>query len=188
MALRTRRQVAGPGTPAGRVTPRWHPRPVLERERPYSRRDRRPYLPERLPLREQMALREAPRSAAAQLLTDAGALSSTLRAALRERGIDPKLARLVLCFDGLRPVRVAEVAWRLAVSPSTASRWCDRAERFGLVDKLYFEYDRRGTWVRTTSAGRALAGQAQAIADSFPTTQRPAGWAYGRRATPRLVL
>lgn len=159
-----------------------------ERERPSSRRDRRPYLPERLPLREQMAVRDAPRSAAAQLLADAGALASTLRAALRARGIDPKLARLVLCSDGLRPLRVAEVAWRLAVSPSTASRWCDRAERLGLVDKLYFEYDRRGTWVRTTSAGRALAGQVQVIADSFPTTQRPAGWVYGRRATPRLVL
>ena len=63
---------------------------------------------------------------------------------------------LMLLFDGHTTLRVSEVAWRLNISKATASRHLDRAERAGLVDKLYLPLDRRGTWARSTCRGREL--------------------------------
>jgi DNA-binding MarR family transcriptional regulator len=70
------------------------------------------------------------------VLADAGRTGSALRRCLKRRDIDPKLARFVLLFYGRSCIRVADIAWALGVSPSTASRWLDRAEREGLVDKV----------------------------------------------------
>lgn len=107
-----------------------------------------------------------------------------MRRRLRERGIDPKLARLVLLFYGRSNLRVAEVAWTLGVSVSTASRWLDRAEREGLVDKQYLLIDRRGTWSHLTRKGVELRRRVERVLESLPTNERPRGVAYGIRATP----
>jgi DNA-binding MarR family transcriptional regulator len=114
-------------------------------------------------------------------LARAGAVGSAQRRALRDRAIDPKLARLVLLFYGRGMLRAADVAWRLNVSPSTASRHLDRAERAGLIDKFYMPLDRRGTWARLTERGRALRLEVEAALASVPTHQRPRGEAYGVR-------
>src|SRR5260221_4338393 len=89
-------------------------------------------------------------------LVDAAKTGSALRRKLVAADIDPKLARLVLLFYGRQELRVADVAWMLGVSPATASRLLDRAERDALVDKLYHQFDRRGTWARLTTSGVAL--------------------------------
>ncbi|HTK16043.1 MAG TPA: MarR family transcriptional regulator [Acidimicrobiia bacterium] len=89
-------------------------------------------------------------------LVEAAKTGSALRRRLVAAAIDPKLARLVLLFYGRQEHRVADVAWMLGVSPATASRWLDRAEHDGLVDKLYHQFDRRGTWARLTTSGVAI--------------------------------
>ena len=117
-------------------------------------------------------------------LTDAGRTGSALRRLLKANEIDPKLARLMLLFEGFHTWRVADVAWALNISPSTASRWLDRAEREGLVDKFYSSFDRRGTWARITRRGVDLRGRAQRLLESILTNARPAGVVYGIRGTP----
>ena len=117
-------------------------------------------------------------------LTDAGRTGSALRRLLKANDIDPKLARLVLLFEGFHTLRVADAAWALNISPSTASRWLDRAEREGLVDKFYDSFDRRGTWSRLTRRGTALRVRTQRLLASSPTNARPAGVVYGLRGTP----
>ena len=94
----------------------------------------------------------------------------------------PRLARLVLLFYGRYMLRAADVAWRLNVSPSTASRHLDRAERAGLIDKFYMPLDRRGTWARLTERGRALRLEVEAALAAIPSHHRPRGEAYGLRA------
>ena len=80
-------------------------------------------------------------------------------------------------------LRVADVAWSLTISPSTASRWLDRAEQLGLIDKQYVDFDRRGTWVRLTRRGVALRNRAELLVRTLPTNERPRGAAYGIRST-----
>ncbi len=118
-----------------------------------------------------------------QALTDAGKTGSALRRALKAKGIDPKLARLVLVYEGQDRPRVADVAWALNVSPSTASRWLDRAERDGLIDKFYDDFDRRGTWTRLTKRGTALRTRVTITLGAVATNARPAGVVYGIRGT-----
>lgn len=120
----------------------------------------------------------------AELLTTAGATTSALRRQLEAIGIDPKLARLLLLFERDVRLRPCEVAWQLAISPATASRWLDKAERLGLVDKFYLGYDRRGTWARTTQKGRELRQTVERILAGVSTV-RPEGPAYGVRAVTR---
>jgi DNA-binding MarR family transcriptional regulator len=81
-------------------------------------------------------------------------------------------------------VRVAEVAWALNISPSTASRWLDRAEQEGLVDKQYDLRDRRGTWARLTTRGVTLRGRVERLLETMPTNERPRGVVWGARASP----
>jgi len=131
---------------------------------------------------EQRRLERAPESADA--LADAGRTGSALRLRLKQRGIDPKLARLVLLFHTRVPIRVADLAWALGVSPSTASRWLDRAEREGLVDKYYEPIDRRGTAGRLTQRGVDLRARVEDALANIPSNERRRGIAYGLRATP----
>jgi DNA-binding MarR family transcriptional regulator len=132
--------------------------------RGHSRRlERRPYSLEHLSREVERAGRRERAPELVASLTAAGAVGSTLRRALKQRDIDPKLARLVLLFYGRQRLRAAEVAWRLNVSRSTASRHLDRAERAGLVDKLYEPIDRRGTWARLTERGRAFRHVVESI-------------------------
>jgi DNA-binding transcriptional LysR family regulator len=69
----------------------------------------------------------------------------------------------------------------LNVSPSTASRWLDRAERDGLGDKLYNLVDRRGTAARLTHAGVEFRQSVERVLFSLPSYDRPRGVAYGVR-------
>jgi DNA-binding MarR family transcriptional regulator len=161
----------------------WSPPRRLPRA--HSRRgEPRFYLRERLG-RDELTARHrhrAPDFVAA--LADAGRTGSAFRRLLKANDIDPKLARLMLLFEGFFSLRVADVAWELSVSPSTASRWLDRAEREGLVDKFYSSFDRRGTWARITRRGVELRTRAQLLLASIPTNARPAGVVYGIRGTP----
>jgi DNA-binding MarR family transcriptional regulator len=127
-------------------------------------------------------LQKAPESVDA--LADAGRTGSALRQRLRKSDIDPKLARLVLLFYGRSQLRVADIAWALGVSPSTASRWLDRAEREGLVDKQYGIADRRGTSGRLTRRGVNMRVRVERALTELPSNERPAGVVYGIRATP----
>jgi DNA-binding MarR family transcriptional regulator len=162
-------------------TPEWiRPR---DRSRPHSRRtERRLYLLERL--NEASRARLRPRSPeVVQALVDAAKTGSALRSRLVAAGIDPKLARLVLLFYGRQEIRVADVAWALGVSPATASRLLDRAEHDGLVDKLYHQIDRRGTWARLTTRGVDLRTKVEHTLAAVRSNDRPRGIAYGIRGT-----
>jgi DNA-binding MarR family transcriptional regulator len=153
--------------------------------RPNSRRnDRRPYLLERVSVREIRERREHGRTGRIWALTEAGRTGSALRLALKEQDIDPKQARLVLLFFGREQHRVGDIAWKLNVSPSTASRWLDKAERDGLVDKLYDLVDRRGTAARLTRAGVELRQKVERVLRTLPTIDRPRGVAFGIRQAP----
>ena len=153
--------------------------------RPNSRRDnQRPYLLERMSLRESLERRAQQRTGRIWFLTEAGRTGSALRLALEQQGIDPKQARLVLLFFGREQHRVGDIAWKLGVSPSTASRWLDKAERDGLVDKLYNLVDRRGTAARLTRRGVALRVQVERLLRTLPTIDRPRGVAFGIRQCP----
>lgn len=114
-------------------------------------------------------------------LVDAAKTGSALRRKLVAAAIDPKLARLVLLFHGRQEIRPADVAWMLGVSPATASRWLDRAERDGLVDKLYHQFDRRGTWARLTTSGVALRLRVESTLAQVRSNERPRGVVYGIR-------
>ena len=109
--------------------------------------------PERIGAHESRARRQQVPPELVAKLADAGRTGSALRQRLKRRDIDPKLARFVLLFYRRSCVRAADIAWALGVSPSTASRWLDRAEREGLAEKVYSPVDRRGTSGRLTAKG-----------------------------------
>ena len=99
------------------------------------------------------------------------------------------MARLVLLFYEWRQLRVREIAWRLGVSASTASRHLDRAEREGLVDKFYDEvFDHRATSGRLTERGRTLRTRVERILAACTPVKKFGdpryGDAYGRRHAP----
>jgi len=65
---------------------------------------------------------------------------------------------------------------------STASRWLDKAERDGLVDKTYELLDRRGTAARLTRRGVQLRTRVErTLASVSPRNDRPRGACYGIR-------
>jgi DNA-binding MarR family transcriptional regulator len=166
------------------MQPLWSSSPTPPaRLRDVSRRGApRTYAPERLraDLSRVRRLERQPESAA--VLADAGRTGSALRQRLKRRDIDPKLARFVLLFYGRSCIRVADIAWALGVSPSTASRWLDRAEREGLADQVYGLVDRRGTAGRLTERGVALRMRVERILATMPSNERPRGVAWGIRA------
>jgi hypothetical protein len=77
----------------------------------------------------------------------------------------------------------ADVAWMLGVSPSTSCRLLDRAERAGIVDKLYHYIDRRGTWARLTRRGVDLRVRVEHELDAAHTNERPRGAVWGIRGS-----
>jgi DNA-binding MarR family transcriptional regulator len=115
---------------------------------------------------------------AARTLNDAGSLLSTLRAA----HVDVRMARLALVFPTARhPLDAADVAWRMGLTPSGATRLLDRAEQRGFVDKFYGPIDRRTTSVRLTALGRAFRSDVEQRIRAGIDTDRPRGPANGTR-------
>jgi DNA-binding MarR family transcriptional regulator len=98
------------------------------------------------------------------------------------------MARLVLCFYGRHKTRVRDIAFTAAVSAATASRWLDRAEAAGLVDKFYDErMDRRATSARLTEQGRALRTLVERLlVEAAPYAPTHFGAAFGARNAPPL--
>lgn len=68
----------------------------------------------------------------------------------------PQYRTLVVLTYGKR--RLADLAEALAVSPSTATRMCDRLVRKGLITRSRDEIDRREVNLEVTPAGRTLVG------------------------------
>jgi DNA-binding MarR family transcriptional regulator len=97
------------------------------------------------------------------------ALAARSLATLDEDVTLPQFRTLVvLVLRG--PQRAVDLAQELAVTPSTATRMCDRLVRKGLVARHIRTDDRRAAWVALTAAGRDLVGEAMrrrriAIAD-----------------------
>ena len=96
--------------------------------------------------------------------------------ALRTMPTDPEVTvtqfRALVLLEGEPGMRAADLAQALAVSPSTATRLCDRLVRNGLVDREASTQDRREVCLSLTDAGGT------AVRDGL--TQR-------RRALSRLV-
>jgi DNA-binding MarR family transcriptional regulator len=65
----------------------------------------------------------------------------------------PQYRTLVVLADG-GPRRLADLADALGVSPSTATRMCDRLVRKGLITRARDELDRREVNLEVTPAGR----------------------------------
>lgn len=159
---------------------------AIDEFREHSRRvPGRPYRVDQVPHTAPVSVRDDTPSTYVDALTAAGQMGSALRRRLRARGIDPKLARLVLLLYGWRQICVSDIAWRLNVSIATASRHLDRAERAALIDKFYDSYDRRRTCARLTKRGYALRTEVEALLTSRPRFERPAGFAYGYRSCER---
>jgi len=124
-----------------------------------------------------------PAAIAIEQLRTGGAMLSALRRAARTTGIDWRLARLVLIIRAQYPTRVADVAWDLGITTGAASKLCDRAEEFALIDKAYdTSVDRRETEVRLTAAGRELRSELEAMLRAPLDLQRPRNYAFGIRA------
>ena len=66
----------------------------------------------------------------------------------------PQYRTLVVLTYGKR--RLADLAEALAVSPSTATRMCDRLVRKGLITRSRDEIDRREVNLEVTAAGRRV--------------------------------
>jgi len=163
------------------LSPSRPPRAISRRNRTRTYQVERP---DREALRERRAQQPSP---TVEALSDAGRTGSALRRSLKEQGIDPKQARLVLLFDRFRWLRVADVAWTLNISPSTASRWLDRAERDGLVDKSYtMLLDRRSTGARLTQRGHEFRQRVEVVLEGIRTNTRPRGTVRGIRMSRGL--
>jgi DNA-binding MarR family transcriptional regulator len=61
--------------------------------------------------------------------------------------------------DGLRPVDLADA---LDVSPSTATRMCDRLVRKDLVERVHSDSDRREVQLKLSADGRELVSEVTA--------------------------
>jgi DNA-binding MarR family transcriptional regulator len=67
--------------------------------------------------------------------------------------------RTLVVLAARGPQRAAEVAVELGVTPSTATRMCDRLVRKGLIRRTRTPSDRRGVRVILTPSGRALVDE-----------------------------
>lgn len=99
---------------------------------------------------------------------------------------------LNLAYSGERRMRMSDLADRLALSRSGATRLIDRLEREGLVERVSCETDRRGQWAHLTEAGverlrgaspTHLRGIGEHFLDRIPATELRA-----LRATLNRVL
>jgi DNA-binding MarR family transcriptional regulator len=86
------------------------------------------------------------------------AISARSLAAVGEEVTLPQYRALVLLASG-GPLRSADLAAALAVSPSTATRMCDRLARKRLVRRSRAAEDRRTVRVTLTAAGKSLVDQ-----------------------------
>ncbi|KUL22820.1 MarR family winged helix-turn-helix transcriptional regulator [Actinoplanes awajinensis] len=84
-------------------------------------------------------------------------ISARALGSLDEEVTLPQFRTLILLVSrgSLRAVDLAE---ELDVTPSTATRMCDRLVRKGLVARHERPADRRSSWVTLTSAGQDLVG------------------------------
>jgi DNA-binding MarR family transcriptional regulator len=83
-----------------------------------------------------------------------GVAVRSLAEAEREVTLPQYRTLVVLVFGG--PRRLADLAATLAVSPSTATRMCDRLVRKGLVSRTRDSVDRREVSLDATEEGRTL--------------------------------
>lgn len=99
---------------------------------------------------------------------------------------------LGLAYSDARRMRMSELADRLALSRSGATRLVDRLEGERLVERVSCETDRRGQWAHLTDAGLArlrdaspthLRGVGEHFLDRIPATELQA-----LRATLQRVL
>lgn len=101
---------------------------------------------------------------AAELITASRALVAIAArsiARVEEQVTLPQYRALVVLAsrDGLRPVDLADA---LDVSPSTATRMCDRLVAKALVERDHSDGDRREVELRLSPEGRALVGEVTA--------------------------
>jgi DNA-binding MarR family transcriptional regulator len=67
--------------------------------------------------------------------------------------------RTLVVLASRGPQRAVDLADELEVTPSTATRMCDRLIRKGLAARHERAEDRRAAWVAVTAAGRDLVGE-----------------------------
>jgi DNA-binding MarR family transcriptional regulator len=67
--------------------------------------------------------------------------------------------RTLILLVSRGPLRAVDLAQELDVTPSTATRMCDRLLRKGLVARHERPADRRSSWVALTDTGRDLIGE-----------------------------
>ena len=90
----------------------------------------------------------------------------------------PQYRTLVVLTYGKR--RLADLAEALAVSPSTATRMCDRLVRKGLITRSRDEIDRREVNLEVTAAGRRVVtdvierrrAEVRSVLEGIPVGQR----------------
>jgi DNA-binding MarR family transcriptional regulator len=99
---------------------------------------------------------------------------------------------LVLAYSDGRRLRMSELAGRLALSRSGATRLIDRLEAEALVMRISCDTDRRGQWAQLTDAGldrlrRASPTHLRGVAEHF-LDRIPVAELEGLRATLERVL
>jgi DNA-binding MarR family transcriptional regulator len=108
---------------------------------------------------------QAPAAAAADPIVDALVAVSRIFAGLTARtlgelDVDLSLSQyrtlVILVSRGAQ--RTVDLAGELGVTPSTATRICDRLVRRGLVRRFHRATDRRVAWLGLTAAGKELVG------------------------------
>jgi DNA-binding MarR family transcriptional regulator len=88
--------------------------------------------------------------------------------------------RTLVVLSAQGPQRLADLAAALAVSPSTATRMCDRLVRKGLIDRTRDLIDRREVNLALTASGHALVQEVidrrrvkvQSLLEAIPRDQR----------------
>ncbi|HTR71043.1 MAG TPA: MarR family transcriptional regulator [Mycobacteriales bacterium] len=103
----------------------------------------------------------SPESATDVLITASRALvaiAAKSLARMEDQVTLPQYRALVVLAgrEGLRPVDLADA---LDVSPSTATRMCDRLVRKELVERVHSDSDRREVVLKLSPDGRALVGE-----------------------------
>jgi DNA-binding MarR family transcriptional regulator len=92
---------------------------------------------------------------ATRLLAASGRVETALSRLARERGVDRYVVRMLLLFtEANRPLRIGNIADRMGVPHSTASRAVSKARAAGLVTKIHAT-DGRECDIRLTMRGRA---------------------------------
>lgn len=93
-----------------------------------------------------------------EMLTTSRALVGIAIRSIAAAPVDVTVAqhRLLVLLASRGPQSVGEIAEKLGVNPSNASRHCDRLQRLGLVDRQRSEDDGRVVQIRLTRQGGRL--------------------------------